>query len=91
MVQENVAFVAHWLSIEGTQPSIPENPTPISKEMQKEMASDPYGSMKKTTGPQFKYVNKYHTNSSYHLLKRRFFLFFYHQFSPFYSCNFFKC
>ena len=28
-------FTAHWLSIEGVQPSVPENPPPVSKELQK--------------------------------------------------------
>ena len=35
----NVA--AHWLCIDGVQPTIPENPPPISKEQQKVESIDP--------------------------------------------------
>lgn len=34
-------FPAHWLSIDGEQPAIPENPPPVSKEIQKLEALDP--------------------------------------------------
>lgn len=28
-------FIAHWLAIEGVQPAIPENPPPVSRDLQK--------------------------------------------------------
>uniref|UniRef100_A0A3B3ZGG9 Transcription initiation factor TFIID subunit 6 n=1 Tax=Periophthalmus magnuspinnatus TaxID=409849 RepID=A0A3B3ZGG9_9GOBI len=37
----DVSLKAHWLSIEGMQPSIPENPPPASKEQQKTESTEP--------------------------------------------------
>lgn len=37
----DVALKAHWLSIEGVEPAIPENPPPVSKEVQKLESLDP--------------------------------------------------
>ena len=34
-------FTAHWLSIEGQQPIVPENPPPVSKDLQKLETMDP--------------------------------------------------
>ena len=34
-------FAGHWLAIDGEQPAIPENPPPISKDVQKMEALDP--------------------------------------------------
>ncbi|XP_061595864.1 transcription initiation factor TFIID subunit 6 [Cololabis saira] len=37
----DVSMKAHWLSIEGVQPSIPENPPPVTKEQQKTESTEP--------------------------------------------------
>lgn len=42
----DVCLKAHWLSIEGCQPAIPENPPPASKEQQKAEATEPLKSAK---------------------------------------------
>ncbi|KAG1714653.1 Transcription initiation factor TFIID subunit 6 [Nymphon striatum] len=41
---------AHWLSIEGIQPTVPENPPPISKDQQKNESIDPLSALKRTPG-----------------------------------------
>nr|XP_033779801.1 transcription initiation factor TFIID subunit 6 [Geotrypetes seraphini] len=42
----DVCLKAHWLSIEGVQPAIPENPPPASKEQQKMEATEPLKAVK---------------------------------------------
>lgn len=38
---------AHWLAIDGIQPTIPENPPPISKDEQKLESVNPIANLKK--------------------------------------------
>ncbi|RWS05539.1 transcription initiation factor tfii-D-like protein [Dinothrombium tinctorium] len=38
---QDVALKSHWLSIEGIQPAIPENPPPVEKELQRKESVDP--------------------------------------------------
>ncbi|KAE8620283.1 hypothetical protein XENTR_v10010175 [Xenopus tropicalis] len=42
----DVSIKAHWLSIEGVQPAIPENPPPVTKEQQKSEATEPLKAVK---------------------------------------------
>ncbi|GAB6024217.1 Transcription initiation factor TFIID subunit 6 [Chamberlinius hualienensis] len=42
----DVTVKSHWLSIEGIQPTIPENPPPVSKEQQKLESIDPVDKLK---------------------------------------------
>lgn len=39
--------IAHWLAIDGIQPTIPENPPPISKDEQKLESVNPIANLKK--------------------------------------------
>ncbi|GFQ99633.1 transcription initiation factor TFIID subunit 6, partial [Trichonephila clavata] len=43
----DISIKAHWLSIEGVQPTIPENPPPVSKDQQKLESMDPAAKLPK--------------------------------------------
>ncbi|XP_041973975.1 transcription initiation factor TFIID subunit 6-like isoform X2 [Aricia agestis] len=43
----DVSLRAHWLSVDGVQPTVPENPPPLSKEAQKLESVDPISKLSK--------------------------------------------
>ncbi|KOB73165.1 Transcription initiation factor TFIID subunit 6, partial [Operophtera brumata] len=45
----DVSVRAHWLSVDGVQPTVPENPPPLSKEAQKLESVDPVCKLSKPT------------------------------------------
>ncbi|KAF9799323.1 hypothetical protein SFRURICE_000831 [Spodoptera frugiperda] len=45
----DVSVRAHWLSVDGVQPTVPENPPPLSKEAQKLESVDPISKLSKPT------------------------------------------
>lgn len=45
----DVSVRAHWLSVDGVQPTVPENPPPLSKEAQKLESVDPVSKLSKPT------------------------------------------
>lgn len=40
-------FPAHWLSIDGIQPAVPENPPSLSKDQQRLESADPLSKLSK--------------------------------------------
>ncbi|XP_054156454.1 transcription initiation factor TFIID subunit 6-like [Oppia nitens] len=46
---QDVALKVHWLSIDGIQPSIPENPPPLSRDQQRTESVDPALALKKSS------------------------------------------
>ncbi|KAH6940437.1 hypothetical protein HPB50_027587 [Hyalomma asiaticum] len=47
----DVAIKSHWLSIEGIQPTVPENPPPVSKDLQRVESIDPVTKLSKVVVP----------------------------------------
>lgn len=47
----DVSIKAHWLSIEGIQPTVPENPPPVSKDLQRVESIDPVTKLNKAVLP----------------------------------------
>ncbi|XP_077515585.1 transcription initiation factor TFIID subunit 6-like isoform X2 [Amblyomma americanum] len=47
----DVSLKAHWLSIEGIQPTVPENPPPVSKDLQRVESIDPVTKLSKVVVP----------------------------------------
>ncbi|XP_077555121.1 TBP-associated factor 6 isoform X1 [Haemaphysalis longicornis] len=47
----DVSIKAHWLSIEGIQPTVPENPPPVSKDLQRVESIDPVTKLSKVVVP----------------------------------------
>lgn len=60
----DISVKAHWLCIEGIQPSLPENPPPASKELQKQEILDT--SIKQTAAPNRLGHKRSHPDSSKH-------------------------
>ncbi|GFR62456.1 transcription initiation factor TFIID subunit 6 [Elysia marginata] len=58
----DVSLRAHWLCIDGIQPSLPENPPPATKELQKQEILDT--SLKQTAGPNRLGQKRSHPDSS---------------------------
>lgn len=47
----DISLRAHWLSIEGIQPTVPENPPPVSKDLQRIESIDPVTKLSKAILP----------------------------------------
>lgn len=45
--ESHPVFLAHWLSIDGIQPAVPENPPSLSKDQQRIESSDPASKLAK--------------------------------------------
>ncbi|VVC45247.1 Histone-fold,TATA box binding protein associated factor (TAF),Armadillo-like helical,TAF6, C-terminal HEAT [Cinara cedri] len=45
----DISIHCHWLAIDGIQPNIPENPSPISRDIQKQECVNPIVNLKKPT------------------------------------------
>lgn len=60
----DVTVKAHWLSIEGIQPTVPENPPPVSKDQQRLESIDPADKMSKPTNAVKGQVGKVSTGKS---------------------------
>ena len=53
LLDNRIGILAHWLVIDGVQPTIPENPPPVSKDEQQLECVNPVANLKKKENEEF--------------------------------------